>query len=77
MSFLQRLRDVLGIDEEYDEDDYDDASGSGLDAPEADELDRRSRPGSLRHPPSKVIGMPGLGQMEMVLMQPRSFQEIP
>jgi cell division inhibitor SepF len=78
MSFLQRLRDVLGIDEAYEEDDYDDeASGSGVAEPEADVPERRSPPGNFRHPPSKVIGMPGLGQMEMVLMQPRSFQEIP
>jgi cell division inhibitor SepF len=76
MSFLQRLRDVLGIDERYDEDDYDEESDSELAEPEEAFLEQRSL-GSFRNSSSKVIGMPGLGHMEMVLMQPRSFQEIP
>jgi cell division inhibitor SepF len=77
MNFLQRLRDVLGIDEAYEEyeegyeQDYE-PGYAGQDSNEAAGLETpRSRP-------SNVIGLPGAsGQMEMVMMQPRSFQEIP
>jgi cell division inhibitor SepF len=71
MSFLQRLRDVLGIETAYDDDyDYEE---------EAEPLAYDGEPGSteLRSRPNNVIGLPGLGHMEVVLMQPRSFQEIP
>jgi cell division inhibitor SepF len=76
MSFFQRLRDVLGIDEGYEEyeDNLDDPE-QALGGQEEERSDPRSRrPNSSS---SNVIGLPGLGQMEVVLMQPRSFQEIP
>ena len=76
MNFLQRLRDVLGIDdayeeyEEYEQEAQEDAAAYGISDPEG-EPPRRSRP-------NNVIGLPGAnGQMEMVMMQPRSFQEMP
>ncbi|HEY9625726.1 MAG TPA: cell division protein SepF [Coleofasciculaceae cyanobacterium] len=78
MSFFQRLRDVLGIDEGYEEyeDDLEDPE-QALDEPEAGGSDRRSRRSPNGTLPGNVIGLPGLGQMEVVLMQPRSFQEMP
>jgi cell division inhibitor SepF len=82
MSFLQRLRDVLGIDDAYEEyeeyelepqedEAYDPADREGMAS------ERRSRPSNAMRP-DKVIGLPGAsGQTEMVMMQPRSFQEMP
>jgi cell division inhibitor SepF len=66
MSFFQRLRDVLGLDDIYDDYEYDDdGMNPGRDAASA--IDR------------KIIGMPRLapGQSEMILMQPQSFDEMP
>lgn len=68
MNLFQRLRDALGLIEEYDEyDEYED-----------EELEP-SPPAQLnagRRLPNNVIGLPGLA-MEVVLMQPRSFEEAP
>ena len=70
MGFFQRMRDVLGLDDLYDDYEYeDDRINSEGDAGFAsDQNDSR-----------KVIGMPGLahGQSEMILMQPQSFDEMP
>lgn len=70
MNFLQRLRDVLGIDETYEEyEEYEQ---------EADDAYAEGEAPAPRSRPNNVIGLPGAnGQMEMVMMQPRSFQEIP
>ena len=71
MNFLQRLRDVLGIDEAYDEyEEYEpDPEADGDPYLQGQPPERRS---------NKVIGLPGVsGQTEMVMMQPRSFQEMP
>jgi len=70
MSFFQRVRDVLGLDDLYDDYEYEDDDTS----PEGD-----TGIASDRNAPRKVIGMPGLapGQSEMVLMQPQSFDEMP
>jgi cell division inhibitor SepF len=65
MGFFQRLREVLGLDDLYDDYDYEGYEGSGL---------------SPAHPgTSKPIGMPALppGQSEMLLLQPQSFDEMP
>ncbi|MBW4662152.1 MAG: cell division protein SepF [Drouetiella hepatica Uher 2000/2452] len=79
MSFFQRLRDVLGIDEEYEEYEDDLEDPQALDEQEGSGSERRSRygSGSPANGSSKVIGLPGSGQMEVVMMQPRSFQEVP
>lgn len=71
MNLFQRLRDALGIVEEYDEyDEYDDEDVEEQGSPIPPSLT------SSRKLPSNVIGLPGL-QMEVVLMQPRSFDEAP
>lgn len=74
MNLFQRLRDALGLGDAYDEYYYSDEETEPLD-PNAypDEGDPSSRRKAL---PSNVIGMPGL-MMEVILMQPRSFAEIP
>jgi cell division inhibitor SepF len=64
MNLFERLRDAFGLVEEYDEyDEYEE---------EVEEQPTQANP----RRPSNVIGLPGL-QMEVVLMQPRSFEEAP
>jgi cell division inhibitor SepF len=70
MNLFERLRDAFGLiedDEYYDEYEDDD-----------EELDASSsaQPSAGRRLSNNVIGLPGL-QMEVVLMQPRSFEEAP
>jgi cell division inhibitor SepF len=83
MNFLQRLRDVLGIDEAYEEYEDDEQEAEEAEDVVYDTADRQGEPSArrTRANPSignKVIGLPGAnGQMEMVMMQPRSFQEMP
>jgi len=81
MSFFQRLRDVLGIDEGYEEyeDDLEDPEQvlAGQEEACPDRRSRYSPSNTSSRGSSNVIGLPGMGQMEVVLMQPRSFQEIP
>jgi cell division inhibitor SepF len=66
MSIFQRLRDVLGLDDLYDDYEYED---DGMNP-----LGDGSVPGNR-----KIVGMPRLapGQSEMILMQPQSFDEMP
>jgi len=71
MGLFQRLRDVLGLNEEYDEYYYSDD-----DTPSEDGYIADDPPLRRKAIPSNVIGMPGL-MMEVILMQPRSFEEIP
>lgn len=70
MGLFQRLRDALGLNEEYDEYYYSDEDTVSENEYE-DEPPLRRKALS-----SNVIGMPGL-MMEVILMQPRSFEEIP
>ncbi|MBW4516164.1 MAG: cell division protein SepF [Timaviella obliquedivisa GSE-PSE-MK23-08B] len=69
MSFFQRVRDVLGLDDLYDDYEYED-EGISLEGETGIAAGNQSR---------KLIGMPGLahGQSEMILMQPQSFDEMP
>lgn len=71
MSIFQRLQDVLGIGEydDYDETYYADAYSE----------EQARRRGGNGTPPNNVVGMPGLpsGNPEVILMEPRSFEEIP
>jgi cell division inhibitor SepF len=69
MSLFRRLRDALGLNEEYEEYYYEDD-------PPAEEVYLDEPPPRRRASSSNVIGLPGL-MMEVVLMQPRSFEEIP
>lgn len=74
MSLFQRLRDALGLNEEYEEYYYpDEETGQEVALEEEGSPRRRALSG---HVPSNVIGLPGL-MMEVILMQPRSFEEIP
>ncbi|MEO1145827.1 MAG: cell division protein SepF [Cyanobacteria bacterium J06638_22] len=81
MSIFQRLQDVLGIGE-YD-DEYDEAYNYGGASPypepygqSAGEQPRQRGAGGVS---SNVVGMPGLpgGNPEVILMEPRTFDEIP
>ena len=76
MSFLQRLRDVLGIEDAYE--DYEEYELEPQEDEAYDPADREGIASERRSRPNKVVGMPGAnGQTEMVMMQPRSFQEMP
>jgi cell division inhibitor SepF len=85
MSLFQRLRDALGLNEEYEEYYYPDEEGeptpvlSGVeDVPRRKALSGSVSVGNVAtgNVPNNVIGLPGL-MMEVILMQPRSFEEIP
>jgi cell division inhibitor SepF len=85
MSLFQRLRDALGLNEEYDEYYYPDEDTTQEPYLEEEDTPRRKAlpsnmaghvPTPSNHPSSNVIGLPGL-MMEVILMQPRSFEEIP
>lgn len=76
MGIIQRLQDVLGLGE-YDEVDYDDEAYA-----EEEDYGYHRDPGYSRNRPAaknNVVGMPGLapGSPEVLLMEPRSFEEIP
>lgn len=80
MGLFQRLRNALGLNEEYDEFYYtdDDAAQPSY---AQDPYSQSGYVGEDSAPrrkalPSNVIGLPGV-MMEVVLMQPRSFEEIP
>ena len=94
MKILDKLKDFMGLSEEYD-DDYDetddDAYSGQYQQPEASnsqpavEEERhnlRSRVNGESRSASKinnVVGMPGImnGVSEMILIEPRSFEEMP
>jgi cell division inhibitor SepF len=68
MNLFERLRDAFGLVEEYDDyDEYDEEIDAASALPPQLSSSRR---------PSNVIGLPGLA-MEVVLMQPRTFDEAP
>jgi cell division inhibitor SepF len=71
MNLFERLRDAFGLVDEYEEyDEYEDEA-------EPSEPPAPAQPsGNARRLPNNVIGLPGL-QMEVVLMQPKSFEEAP
>jgi len=85
MSIFQRLQDALGIGE-YDDAYDEEYRYEGELYPEA-YPPQPSSPAPRRRPPSppgtapgnNVVGMPGLaaGNPEVLLMEPRSFEEIP
>jgi cell division inhibitor SepF len=86
VSFFNKLKDIVGLndqdDYEYEYDDVDQATGitqTGL--MEDNARVQRSVIGAepLRSKAGNVIGMPGLahGASEMVLIEPRAFEEMP
>ncbi|MGF1497673.1 MAG: cell division protein SepF [Elainellaceae cyanobacterium] len=76
MGFLQRLQDMLGMNDElnpYDDDDsgYSEAA-DGADSPADGGGNNR------RGTPDNVIEMPGrTAPSELIVMEPRSFEEVP
>jgi cell division inhibitor SepF len=72
MSFFQRLRDLLGLDDLYDDYDYEGYGDGSYDA----YGDGAYGPGE---PNGKQARMPQLppGQSAMIMMQPQSFDEMP
>ena len=76
MNLFERLRDAFGLVDEYDEyDDYEEEAEPAEPQPVAQNAQSNPQ-GQPRKPSSNVIGLPGL-QMEVVLMQPKSFEEAP
>jgi cell division inhibitor SepF len=71
MNLFQRLRDALGLDEYYEYEDYGAEVGADPGA-----YDTGSHSPGRKFLSGNVIGMP-VPTMEMVMMQPHSFDEIP
>lgn len=71
MNLFERLRDAFGLADEYEEYEEYEEEAEPPEPPSAESNPRRSS-----NVASNVIGLPGL-QMEVVLMQPRSFEEAP
>ncbi|MGI0486063.1 cell division protein SepF [Pantanalinema rosaneae CENA516] len=83
MNIFRRVWDTLGFGEQFDgvdyEYEYDEADYSADDALQDEMMLNRERSATANVPPSNVIGMPNRngGRSEMVLLQPRSFEEMP
>jgi cell division inhibitor SepF len=94
VKILDKVKDFMGLSEEYD-DDYDDADDDAYSgqyqqpeasnpqpAVEEERRNLRSRVNGEARTASKinnVVGMPGImnGVSEMILIEPRSFEEMP
>lgn len=94
MKILDKVKDFMGLSEEYD-DDYDEAdddaysgqyqqpeAANSQPAAEEERRNLRSRVNGEARSASKinnVVGMPGImnGVSEMILIEPRSFEEMP
>lgn len=93
MKILDRVKDFMGLNEEYDE-DYDEADddaysgqyqppATAVPLPVVEDEGRNSRRanGEPRNASkvNNVVGMPGVmhGVSEMILIEPRSFEEMP
>ncbi len=94
MKILDKVKDFMGLSEEYD-DDYDEADDDAYSGqyqqpeavnsqPAVDEERRNLRNRVNGEPRSaskinNVVGMPGImnGVSEMILIEPRSFEEMP
>jgi cell division inhibitor SepF len=94
VKILDKVKDFMGLSEEY-EDDYDDADDDAYSgqyqqpestnpqpAVEEERRNLRSRVNGEARTASKinnVVGMPGImnGVSEMILIEPRSFEEMP
>lgn len=76
MKTLQRLWDSFGFNERFDETGYEYAYDGEEDSPEdyaPEDLNRKPLP------LNNIVGMPGLapGQVEIIVIEPRSFEEAP
>lgn len=72
MNLFHRLQDSLGLNGRFDEIDYNELNQDEYYYPNSTSM-------GIPTTPSNVIGMPGLpgGPSEVVLMQPKSFEEVP
>jgi cell division inhibitor SepF len=92
VKILDRVKDFMGLSEEYDEDydEADDEAYSGqyqppsatIPQPVVEDENRNRRSNGEPRSTSKannVVGMPGImhGVSEMILIEPRSFEEMP
>jgi cell division inhibitor SepF len=79
MSIFQRLWDALGLGAAIDESEYDDYVGIDPVGNEINWQDEYSSAPRKSVSAANVIGMPGRGvpQTEVLLVEPRSFEEIP
>jgi len=88
MSFFQRVQKVFGLGDQFDEAEYEDAAYATSDDAYSQSNGYPAAPGYGERSPdtahavggaNKVVGMPRLAgsQPEVVLMEPRSFEEIP
>jgi cell division inhibitor SepF len=86
VSFLNKLKDIVGLNDqdeyEYEYDDVDQTAGIAQNSLiEENSRNQRSMIGAepVRSKAGNVIGMPGMahGASEMVLIEPRAFEEMP
>ncbi len=86
MSFLNKLKDIVGLNDQeeydYEYDDVDQTAGvNQTSLIEENSRNQRSMVGAepIRSKSGNVIGMPGMahGASEMVLIEPRAFEEMP
>jgi cell division inhibitor SepF len=71
MNIFHRLQDSLGLNGRFDEIDYNDLNSAEFYHPNATSM-------GIPTAQTNVVGMPGLpGGSEVVLMQPKSFEEVP
>ncbi|HEY9622832.1 MAG TPA: cell division protein SepF [Crinalium sp.] len=79
MNIFQNLWGTLGIGAPMDEYEYDDELGDESVPDDAQYQDEYGASQAGGREANKVVGMPGrgLGQSEMLVFEPRSFEEIP
>jgi cell division inhibitor SepF len=72
MNIFHRLQDSLGLNRRFDEIDYNDLNTAEFYYPNSTSM-------GIPTASTNVVGMPSLpgGPSEVVLMQPRSFEEVP
>jgi cell division inhibitor SepF len=78
MNIFQRLSDVLGLGEQAYEPEYEEYSPEAI-ANRVAWQDEYLPGSTIPVSPSNVVGMPGreIGQTEILMVEPRSFEEIP
>ncbi|NJL40903.1 MAG: cell division protein SepF [Leptolyngbyaceae cyanobacterium RM2_2_4] len=78
MNIFQRLSDVLGLGEQGYESQYEEYAPESI-ANGVAWQDEYSPSSTIPIAPNNVVGMPGreIGQTEILMVEPRSFEEIP
>jgi cell division inhibitor SepF len=86
VSFLNKLKDIVGLNDQDDYDyEYDDVdnTASVAQSKSTEDISRNQRSvvsaEPVRSKTGNVIGMPGMahGASEMILIEPRAFEEMP